>query len=72
MKSHGETGPADGTSCRFAIVAGMEGPHALARALPLVLSAGLCFSTLDATAKWLVQDHSLFAVVWARHSLRKD
>lgn len=46
----------------------MEGEHALARALPLVVIAGLCFSTLDATAKWLVQDHALFAVVWARYA----
>ena len=52
----------------FAIVLAMEGQHALRRSLPLVLAAGLCFSTLDATAKWLVQDHSLFAVVWARYA----
>ena len=36
-------------------------------ALPLILLAGLCFSTLDATAKYLVRDHSLFVVVWARY-----
>lgn len=41
--------------------------HPLRRALPLVLLAGLCFSTLDATAKWLVRDHPLFIVVWARY-----
>jgi drug/metabolite transporter (DMT)-like permease len=46
----------------------MEGQHALARALPLVVAAGICFSTLDATAKWLVQDHTLFVVVWARYA----
>ena len=42
--------------------------HPLRRALPLVLAAGMCFSTLDATAKWLVQDHTLFIVVWARYA----
>src|SRR5262249_43930507 len=41
--------------------------HPLRRALPLFLLAGVCFSTLDATAKWLVQDHTLFLVVWARY-----
>jgi len=41
--------------------------HPLRRALPLFLLAGACFSTLDATAKWLVQDHTLFLVVWARY-----
>lgn len=41
--------------------------HPLRRALPLVLLAGLCFSTLDAAAKWLVRDHPLFVVVWARY-----
>ena len=30
--------------------------------------AGVCFSTLDATAKYLVQDHTLFLVVWARYA----
>jgi drug/metabolite transporter (DMT)-like permease len=44
------------------------GAHALARALPLFLIAGLCLSSLDATAKYLVQDHSLFLVVWARYA----
>jgi len=41
--------------------------HALRRALPLFLLAGLCFSSLDATAKWLVRDHTLFVVVLARY-----
>ena len=41
--------------------------RALARALPLILGAGLCFSSLDATAKYLVQEHTLFLVVWARY-----
>lgn len=41
--------------------------HPLRRALPLFLLAGLFFSTLDATAKWLVRDHTLFLVVWARY-----
>jgi drug/metabolite transporter (DMT)-like permease len=40
----------------------------LARALPLYLAAGACLSTLDATAKWLVQDHALLLVVWARYA----
>lgn len=40
----------------------------LRQALPLVLAAGLCFSTLDATAKFLIQDHALFLVVWARYA----
>jgi drug/metabolite transporter (DMT)-like permease len=35
--------------------------------LPLFLLAGVCFSTLDTTAKWLVRDHTLFLVVWARY-----
>ena len=43
-------------------------PHALRRALPLFLLAGLCLSSLDATAKYLVRDHSLFLVVWARYA----
>ena len=45
-----------------------EGDHPLRRALPFILFAGLCFSTLDATAKYLVQGHSLFVVVWARYA----
>jgi len=42
--------------------------HPLRRALPLIFLTGLCFSSLDATAKYLVQDHSLFLVVWARYA----
>jgi drug/metabolite transporter (DMT)-like permease len=42
--------------------------HPLRRALPLVLLAGMCFSTLDATAKYLIQAHPLFLVVWARYA----
>jgi drug/metabolite transporter (DMT)-like permease len=42
--------------------------HPLARALPLFLLAGWCLSSLDATAKYLVIDHSLFLVVWARYA----
>jgi drug/metabolite transporter (DMT)-like permease len=42
-------------------------PHPLRQALPLFLLAGVCFSTLDATAKYLVRDHTLFVVVWARY-----
>ena len=45
----------------------MDSDHPLRRALPLFLLAGLCFSTLDATAKYLVRDHTLFVVVWARY-----
>jgi drug/metabolite transporter (DMT)-like permease len=36
-------------------------------ALGLFLLAGLCLSSLDATAKYLVRDHSLLLVVWARY-----
>ncbi len=46
----------------------MHPDHPLRRALPLILLAGLCFSTLDATAKYLVQFHTLFLVVWARYA----
>ncbi len=37
------------------------------RALPVFLLAGLCLTSLDTAAKYLVQDHSLFLVVWARY-----
>jgi len=40
----------------------------LHRAIPLFLLAGLCLSSLDATAKYLVRDHALFLVVWARYA----
>jgi len=40
----------------------------LRRALPLFLLAGFCLSSLDATAKYLVRDHSLWVVVWARYA----
>ena len=46
----------------------MAPEHPLRRALPLVLLAGLFFATLDATAKYLVRDHALFLVVWARYA----
>jgi len=42
--------------------------HPLRHALPLFLAAGLCLSALDATAKYLVRDHSLWIVVWARYA----
>jgi len=42
--------------------------HPLRRALPLFLLAGFLLSSLDATAKYLVRDHSLFLVVWARYA----
>lgn len=38
------------------------------RAILLFLLAGLCLSSLDATAKYLVRDHPLFLVVWARYA----
>jgi len=41
--------------------------HPLRRALPLFLLAGLCLSSLDATGKFLVRDHPLLLVVWARY-----
>ena len=34
----------------------------------MFLFAGLCLSSLDATAKYLVRDHALFLVVWARYA----
>jgi drug/metabolite transporter (DMT)-like permease len=40
--------------------------HSLRQAVPLFLLAGFCLTSLDTTAKWLVRDHSLFLVVWAR------
>lgn len=48
--------------------AGRSDAHGFARALPLFLIAGLCLSSLDATAKYLVRDHSLFLVLWARYA----
>jgi len=45
----------------------LDRDHPLRRALPLVVLAGVFFSTLDATAKYLVRDHTLFLVVWARY-----
>jgi drug/metabolite transporter (DMT)-like permease len=39
----------------------------LRRALPLFLLAGLCLSSLDATAKYLVRAQHLLLVVWARY-----
>ena len=46
----------------------MQRDHPLRRAVPPFLVAGLCFSSLDATAKYLVQEHTLFLVVWARYA----
>jgi drug/metabolite transporter (DMT)-like permease len=40
----------------------------LHRAILLFLLAGLCLSSLDATGKYLVRDHALFVVVWARYA----
>lgn len=45
----------------------MHHSHPLARALPLFLLAGVLLTALDATAKFLIRDHSLFIVVWARY-----
>lgn len=42
--------------------------HPLAHALPAFVAAGALLSTLDATAKVLVQDHALLLVVWARYA----
>ena len=47
---------------------GVRVPHPLAHALPLFVLAGFCLSSLDATAKYLVRDHSLFVIVWARYA----
>ena len=47
---------------------GVPVAHPFARALPLFLFAGLCLSSLDTTAKYLVRDHSVFLVVWARYA----
>jgi len=41
--------------------------HHLRHALPLFLLGGLCLTALDTTAKYLVRDHALFLVVWARY-----
>ena len=49
------------------MTATMPPAHPLRDALPLFLVAGLCLSSLDATAKVLVRDHALFLVVWARY-----
>jgi drug/metabolite transporter (DMT)-like permease len=46
----------------------MQRDHPLRRAVPPFLFAGICFSSLDATAKYLVQEHTLFLVVWARYA----
>ena len=45
-----------------------DAAHPLRHALPLFLLAGLCLSSLDATAKFLVRDHALLVVVWARYA----
>ena len=36
--------------------------------MPLFLLAGFCLSALDTTAKFLVRDHALLLVVWARYA----
>ena len=40
----------------------------LRHALTLFLLAGFCLSSLDTTAKYLVRDHALLLVVWARYA----
>ena len=47
---------------------GSEPYQSLRKALPLILLAGVFFATLDATAKFLVRDHALLVVVWARYA----
>ena len=37
-------------------------------ALAFFLCAGLCLSSLDASAKYLVREHSLFVVLWLRYA----
>jgi drug/metabolite transporter (DMT)-like permease len=64
---------ASGSSCCARPARSDEGhptpnAHPLRRALPYFLLAGFFFSTLDATAKYLVRDHTLFLVVWARYA----
>jgi drug/metabolite transporter (DMT)-like permease len=44
-----------------------QSEHPLRQALPLFLLGGLCLTALDTTAKYLVRDHGLFLVVWARY-----
>ncbi len=46
----------------------MPTTHPLRGALPLFMLAGLCLSSLDATGKYLLRDHGLFLVVWARYA----
>lgn len=47
---------------------GMDSEHPLRRALPMFVLAGALFSTLDATAKYLIREHTLFLIVWARYA----
>jgi drug/metabolite transporter (DMT)-like permease len=42
--------------------------HPLRRALPLFLVAGLCFASLDATAKYLAIEHTVLLITWARYA----
>jgi drug/metabolite transporter (DMT)-like permease len=42
--------------------------HPLRHALPLFLLAGFFLSSLDASAKWLLREHSLLLVIWARYA----
>ena len=46
----------------------MSEPAPIARAIPLYILAGLFLSSLDATAKVLVQDYPVWWVVWARYT----
>jgi len=45
-----------------------QSSHLLRQALPLFLLGGICLTALDTTAKYLVRDHALFLVVWARYA----
>ena len=47
---------------------GANPSHAFRQALWLFLLAGFCLSSLDTTAKYLVRDHALLIVVWARYA----
>ena len=46
----------------------VDAAHALRHALAQFVFAGLCLSSLDAAAKYLVREHSLLLIVWARYA----
>jgi drug/metabolite transporter (DMT)-like permease len=45
----------------------LQRDHPLRHALPLFVLSGVFFSLLDASGKFLVRDHALVLVVWARY-----